>query len=54
MFVRYKMNEISKDERLYYLRLELLEEKHADFWDWDKIGKLELEIKELELEILRE
>jgi hypothetical protein len=41
------------EDKLVKLKEKLFSEKHADFWDWDLIGRLELEIKELELEILK-
>jgi len=45
---------MNTDKRLYDLKKELIEEEHADFWDWDKIHKLRREIKSLELDIINE
>lgn len=45
---------MEREDRLVELKKELICERHADFWDWDLIAKLEREIKAIELEILRE
>lgn len=44
---------MNKEDKLVKLKEELMCEKHADFWDWELIAKLEREIKELEIEILK-
>lgn len=51
---RKSYKKMNSDKRLYDLRKELMDEEHADFWDWDKIYKLRREIKSLELDIINE
>jgi len=41
---------MTKKDKITALKQKLISEKHADFWDWDLISKLEREIKELEQE----